>query len=89
MPRPVKGSRIPGSGRKKGVPNKTTTAAREAFNLAFAGLGGVKRLQAWAEANETEFYKLYARLIPIDHTSGGKEMAALTAWKFGDREVAF
>ncbi len=60
-----------GKGRVKGVPNKTTTSAREAFTLAFQGLGGAQALQAWAEENTTEFFKLYARLIPQEHVGEG------------------
>lgn len=59
----------PGPGRPKGVPNKTTIAAKEAFSLAFDELGGWEGLAQWANAspaNKTEFYKLYGRLIPID-----------------------
>lgn len=88
MPRPGKGHRIPGSGRKKGTPNRVNVVAREAFQLAFSGIGGVERLQAWAERNEDEFFKLYARLIPVDVTSAGKELAPM-AWVFGSREVKF
>lgn len=57
-----------GPGRPKGVPNKVTTVAKEAFALAFEGLGGVPKLIEWAKANPSEFFKLYARLIPVQHT---------------------
>ena len=53
-------------GRAKGSLNKTTTNAKEAFASAFEGLGGVDRLTEWAEANPTDFFKLYARLIPVE-----------------------
>lgn len=53
-------------GRKAQVPNKTTKAAREALQLAFDQIGGVAALTTWAMLNQTEFYKLYARLIPIE-----------------------
>lgn len=53
-------------GRTKGVPNKTTTAAKEAFALAFDGIGGVPALIEWAEENRSDFFKLYARLIPVE-----------------------
>lgn len=58
------------SGRKKGVPNKLTKSAREAFQLAFEGLGQ-GALLTWAQANPTEFFKLYARLIPVEHVGEG------------------
>lgn len=61
-----------GKGRPKGAKNKMTVAAKEAFSLAFHGIGGVPALQDWATEHPTEFYKLYSRLIPIDVTSGGQ-----------------
>ena len=67
----------PGPGRPKGVPNKSTIAAKEAFQLAFDKMGGWERLAQWAmqdSDNMKEFYKLYARLIPQDVTSGGDKL---------------
>lgn len=61
------------SGRKKGVPNKLTKSAREAFQIAFEGMGGPEALTEWAKANKTEFLKLYARLIPVEHVGEGGE----------------
>lgn len=63
------------AGSRKGKPNKTTAAAREAFQLAFDGAGGVDGLTSWAKDNQGEFYKLYARLIPTELT--GKDGAPL------------
>lgn len=64
-------------GRPKGVQNKLTRSAKEAFALAFDELGGYEGLVDWANSNpmnRTEFYKLYARLIPMDVTSGGEKL---------------
>lgn len=36
----------------------------KAFINAFELIGGVSRLVMWADQNPTEFYKLYARLLP-------------------------
>lgn len=55
-----------GKGRKKGVPNKLTRSAKEAFAHAFDSVGGAPALAQWANENPTEFYKLYARLIPAE-----------------------
>ncbi len=55
-----------GKGRKKGVPNKRTTAVKEALELAFQGIGGVKALVEWAKENRGDFYgKLWIKLLPI------------------------
>jgi hypothetical protein len=67
----------PGPGRPKGSPNKLTRAAKEAFGLAFEKLGGIKALTEWGEDNRTEFYKLYARLIPTEQHIGGPDGSPL------------
>ena len=36
----------------------------QAFTNAFELIGGTPRLALWAHANETDFYKLYSRLLP-------------------------
>jgi hypothetical protein len=62
-----------GPGRPKGIPNKVTRAAKEAFAHAFEQLGGTERMVQWAKSdpeNLKVFYTLYARLIPLDVTSG-------------------
>lgn len=65
------GRGTPGPGRPPGMPNKTTKAIKEAFIEAFDKIGGVPALVAWGEENQTEFYKLAARLIPTEtHVTG-------------------
>lgn len=75
-------------GRKAGTPNKLTQSAREAFALAFDQVGGVQGLTEWARENRTEFYKLFSKTIPLDVTTNGKDLPALT-WVFGDKKVTF
>lgn len=58
-------------GRQKGSPNKATKAVKEIFEEAFEGVGGAKALITWAKENLTEFYKLYARLIPVNTQISG------------------
>ena len=59
------------------MPNKLTKSAREAFQAAFDALNrkadDPTSLTQWAKANTTEFYKLYARLIPVEHVGEGGE----------------
>mgnify|MGYP001470724296 CR=1 FL=1 len=59
----------PGPGRPKGVPNRMTATAKEAFQIAFEDLGGAEAMVLWAASdpdNLKTFYTLYARLIPVD-----------------------
>ena len=85
MPRGCKPGERRG-GRKKGTPNKTTANARAAFQMAFDGAGGVAALRDWAKANLTEFYRLYARLIPMEHSGiDGNPIATETRVVFGGR----
>jgi hypothetical protein len=58
-------------GRKKGTPNKITASVKAALEAAFEGIGGVEKLRAWAESEPTEFYKLWAKLLPTQVTAGG------------------
>lgn len=57
-----------GKGRKKGTKNKTTESVKTALTLAFQGMGGVPALKVWASENPTEFYKLWAKMLPKDMT---------------------
>jgi len=65
----VKGNSGNKKGRPRGAVNKTTATAKQAFQLAFDELGGMKGLVQWAKSDEdnlSTFYSLYARLIPTD-----------------------
>lgn len=59
----------PGPGRKKGIPNRQTAAAKDAIAMAAEGLGGVSRLVEWAKEdplNERAFWaSIYPKLIPV------------------------
>ena len=50
-------------GRPLGSKNKFTTL-KNAFIETFEELGGVDNLVEWARANQTEFYRMVARLMP-------------------------
>ena len=64
MAKTRKGGRRPGSGRKKGTPNKLTTAFKQAVQNVYGAIGGDGAFAKWARENPTEFYKIAARLIP-------------------------
>ena len=50
--------------RPKGSKNKVTESAKDNILAVFTRLGGTDTMAAWARKNQTEFYRLYARLIP-------------------------
>jgi hypothetical protein len=55
-------------GRSKGSKNLVGATAKENILAVFTRLGGTAAMAEWAGENRTEFYRLYARLIP---TEGG------------------
>src|SRR6516225_8814880 len=55
--------------RPKGVPNKIGAQAKENIVAVFTRLGGTAAMAEWARNNQTEFYRLYARLIPSESTT--------------------
>jgi hypothetical protein len=65
----------PGPGRPKGIPNKTTQAAKDAIAMAADRLGGVDRLVAWAQEepqNERAFWSsIYPKLLPLQVNGAG------------------
>lgn len=56
-------------GRKPGQVNRTTRAVKQALVEAFDKLGGVSSLVKWAKEEPTEFYKLWAKLLPTELTA--------------------
>lgn len=66
-------------GRPKGVANKTTTSVKEAFKLAFEGIGGVPAFIKWAKKEQNEFYKIYARLLPKEVEVSGSDGGPIKA----------
>lgn len=51
-------------GRKKGTPNVVSRDAQENILSVFLCIGGLKQMAEWARENQTEFYKIYAKLLP-------------------------
>lgn len=51
-------------GRVRGTPNRVGASAKENVLAVFTRLGGTHAMAEWAKANQTDFYRLYAKLIP-------------------------
>ena len=52
-------------GRKAGTPNKTTVTVKAALTAAYEKIGGDQTFAVWAKENQTDFYKLYTKLLPL------------------------
>lgn len=74
-----------GGGSRKGIPNKVSASAKENVIAVFTRLGGTATMARWANRNKSEFYRLYARLIPLEHTGedGGPLVVELV--RFADK----
>lgn len=51
---------------RKGIPNKIGSAVKSNVIGVFDKIGGREAMAEWAKANLTEFYRLYAKLIPSE-----------------------
>lgn len=79
MPRPKKGERTPGSGRKKGRPNRTTQAVKDMVLGALHAVGGQQYFEAQAAENPVAFMSLIGKILPseIKQEITGKDGAPL------------
>lgn len=72
-------------GRKKGTPNKTTAAVKEAIQFVYEELGGNDAFVKWALTDDKTlsiFYeRIYTKLIPLDvnaDVKGGLSIQVVT-----------
>ena len=55
-------------GRKRGTPNRVSATVKENILAVFTRIGGTAAMARWATKNPTEFYKIYAKLLPTQIT---------------------
>ena len=60
-----------GQGRKKGVPNKQTTALKDMILAALDGAGGIEYLKAQAIETPAAFMTLVGKVLPLQLTGEG------------------
>ena len=86
------GKGTPGPGRPKGIPNKATTAAKDAIAAAAEGLGGTDRLIAWAQEdplNERAFWSsIYPKLLPLQLTGDANNPLVVVGMTKEQRDAA-
>lgn len=51
-------------GRVAGTPNRTTMGAKASILETFRQLGSTEHMVEWARANPSDFYRLFAKLVP-------------------------
>jgi hypothetical protein len=68
-------------GRKPGTPNRATRTVRETFEAVFVALQSSDKanLLVWAEENPTDFYRLSAKLIPLQVRAEADDKVAVSA----------
>lgn len=75
-------------GRQKGTPNKSTTMVKEALQLVYDKIGGHEAFANWAMAERTEFYKLYAKLLPLQLSNDESGNLVVQIVKHADNPAA-
>jgi hypothetical protein len=50
--------------RPKGKPNNVSSTAKENVIAVFNRLEGTAGMARWAKRNQSDFYRLYAKLVP-------------------------
>ena len=54
-------------------PNKFTGALQEAIQVVYDRMDGHDAFLAWAKENQTEYYKIASRLLPVEMREDGKD----------------
>ena len=65
--------KTPGSGRKKGTPNKTTVALKDMILAALAKAGGENYLHEQSLKNPGHFLQLVGKVLPLQVKQDGAE----------------
>lgn len=79
-----KGGKRLGAGRKPGVPNKLSATVKDNIIAVFDGIGGVESMTTWAKSNETQFFNLYAKLLPLQVSGDPTSPLIVQIIKFAD-----
>ena len=67
-----RGGKRPGAGRPAGVPNKLSSTVKDNVIAVFDRLGGAEHMVQWASDNPTQFYNIYAKLLPLQVNGSGE-----------------
>ena len=72
------------AGRPRGAINLLSRTAKASVQQCFEDMGGLPAFVEWAKKNPTQFYQLYAKLLP--HEVSGEDDGGVTViiQKLGD-----
>jgi hypothetical protein len=73
------------AGSRAGIPNKIGAAVKSNVIAVFDKIGGREKMAEWASQNLTQFYQLYARLMPTEIIS---DVTIRNADELSDSELA-
>ena len=69
--------------RTVGAKNKISGQAKENIQAVFVRLGSTAAMAEWAKENKTDFYRIYARLLPIEGPGEQGEHKVTISWADG------
>lgn len=70
--------------RTVGAKGKIAGAAKDNIQAVFVRLGGTAAMAKWAEDNQTDFYRIYSRLLPHEVTGAdGGPVQVAASWLAG------
>lgn len=66
--------------RTVGAKNKISGQAKENIQAVFTRLGSTAAMAEWAKAHPSDFYKIYARLLPVEGPGEHGEHEVVVRW---------
>lgn len=80
----ARGGKRDGAGRPVGVPNKLSATVKDNVIQVFEAIGGVENMALWAAENQTQFYNLYTKLLPLQVSGEGGGPLVVEVLRFAD-----
>ena len=78
----MSGGKLPGAGRKPGVPNKINGDIKGMILGALAGVGGTQYLMRQAEQNPVAFMGLVGKVLPLQIAGTGENGALVVDFRW-------
>jgi hypothetical protein len=76
-----------GPGRPKGEPNKLTSEIKSILENVFLGIGGEQAMVEWAKSHRSEFYTIWAKMLPKDPIDVNLKSPPRIVFEYTDRNT--